>query len=403
MIDSILPVLAHPLTEPGGLPVPPAVVGTVALCAVAAVARVGRDDPHSAMPAQPAAAPSERLSPAMVVTRVLCLLLFVLAIAAGRVGSTEELENIAPSLIVGFAWPVLVIASALLGDVWRWINPYDTLARVLAPLGAGADDEHAENAYWAVPAALAWVSYLHVFGGTLEPRDVANALLGYAVVTLAGCLVAGRRWWLRNGEVFTVFYGWVGRLRGGGLRTWDPPRGADAVLGVLAGGLLFGAFEPSRLWGSLDVGPTAGRNAVVGLLGFCLLGWALLRGLERFAQRLGVTAGTVLAAAVPTVAAIAVAVGLLRSRLPSATQLLVPLASDPFGRGWDLFGTQAFVPNPNPLGNPGLVLTQVLVLAIGPMIGARVARQRSARRTGEPAMIAACALAVTGILAVTAI
>ncbi|MBA2529207.1 MAG: hypothetical protein H0V19_04480, partial [Euzebyales bacterium] len=110
MIVTILSAaLAHPLTEPGGLPLPPAVVSTVAVCAVVAAARVSPGKPLPADAVTPAPV-DDRLSPAQAATRAVALALFALAIAAGRLGNPDEVNNIAPSLVVGFAWPVLVAA-----------------------------------------------------------------------------------------------------------------------------------------------------------------------------------------------------------------------------------------------------------------------------------------------------
>jgi hypothetical protein len=307
---------------------------------------------------------------------------------------------------------VLVLASALLDDVWRWLNPWDTLARVLGGVAPDDPDPAPEpDARWALPAAVAWVWYLHLYGQSLSPRAVGAALAAYTIVTVSGCLAVGRRRWFARAEVFTLLFGWVARIRRGGLLAWTPPRGADLVLGVLAGGALFTMVRISDLWRPLGQGTRPQLWAVVGLVACCAGAAGLLRLLERRARRLG-SAGAVAAAAVPTVAALTVAVGLSRSRLPSAAQLLVVLAGDPFGRGWDLFGTAGLPVHPNPLTTTGLVLTQVLVLCAGGVASAVIARRRSEPGGGRsttrngarpPALIPVCVLVGMGVLAVTAI
>jgi hypothetical protein len=57
-------------------------------------------------------------------------------------------------------------------------------------------------------------------------------------------------------------------------------------------------------------------------------------------------------------------------------QFGIALASDPFGRGWDLFGTSDFTPslfnNPN-----GIWYVQVAVLVVGHVLGLTLAHDRA--------------------------
>lgn len=436
----MITVLAHPLTEPGGLPLPPVVVATAALLLVAAVWRapvpltvVGAE---AAGPSAEPRAASGRRHALWVVTRSLGLGLLVLAIVAGRLGRDRELVNIAPVLTIGAGWPLMVLASLLLGRVWPWLDPWDTLARLVAPVGAAdkkdsaddgtrpdevrledirpedamredaaREDEEASagDVRLAVPAALTWVAYLTVLPAPLTPRTVGAALALYTIVMVGGCLAVGRRRWLDRAEVFGVLFSMLARARAGGLARWVPPRGADLVLGVLGGGLLFGVLRQSQLWGSLNVIPAALPAAIVGLLGCAGLGVAVLRLLDRRAGRVGAPSAAT-AAAVPVVAAVALAVGLARNRLFTSVQLLVQRASDPFGSGWDLFGTADLGIVPAPVGLVGLVVLQVVVLVAGAVAGVIVARRRVGDRRGQgPAVAAACVLCACGILSVTAI
>ena len=65
------------------------------------------------------------------------------------------------------------------------------------------------------------------------------------------------------------------------------------------------------------------------------------------------------------------------SLLLSQGQHAIPLASDPFGRGWDLLGTAGFHPNPVPLAPHPLWYLQVGVLVAGPVVGLMVAHDRA--------------------------
>ncbi|MGH2920618.1 MAG: hypothetical protein ACRDKU_00925, partial [Gaiellaceae bacterium] len=276
-------VLAHPLTEPFQLPVSPLVSAWACTAAVLLVAFAW---PRAqAIPAAVSERETASWNPALsgprLVARLVAAALLVLCILAGRLGTADELENLAPALIVGAAWPLLVLTSALAGPIWRWTDPWDTLART----GRSASADEPSRAVWpAALVALPWVWYLSAYGDTLDPRSVGAALALYTVFTVAGCLALGRKRWLSSAEPLGIVLSWIALLPRGRLPAWDPPLGAKALLGALAGGVLFGAARRSELWGDLNTSDHAQLAAAAGVVGAAGLGAALLLGMAAIAR-----------------------------------------------------------------------------------------------------------------------
>ena len=401
--------LAHPLTEKSDVPLSQVAMASIAATIVLLVgllwpSRGGPPEAGARGRASPADPWAGSLTTGQVATRAVGVVLLVLAVAAGRAGSASELENIAPALIVGMAWPGLVLASSLLGAAWRWVDPIDSLARLTAR-GDRRGDPPGEpvDVRPALVSALAWTWYLSAYTGTLAPRSVGAAAGLYAVAMLAAALAFGRTVALPAAEVFGILAGWLARFRRGVLASaWQPPVGTEVVLGTVAGGLLFGTVRRSELWGALNVRPRAGLLAAAGILAFALAGALALVWLRRWATRLG-DPGSVAGAAIPAVGGVALAVAMAFNRLTTSAQLLVILASDPFGRGWDLFGTADWPrpPEPAPLGTAGLDLAQVVVLLVGGVAGALVLARRTAPEGRFPGAAAVALLTGAGVMAVT--
>jgi hypothetical protein len=393
-------VLAHPLTEPFQLPVSPLVSAWACTAAVLLVvfAWPRRASPSGAVSDRETASWNADLSTSRLVTRILAAALLILCIAAGRLGTSDELENLAPALIVGAAWPLLVLSSALAGPIWRWTDPWDTLART----GRGASADEPSAAVWpAALIALPWVWYLSAYENALEPRSVGAMLAAYSVFTVAGCLAFGRRRWLSSAEPLGILLSWIALLPRGRFPAWDPPRGAEALLGALAGGVLFGAARRSELWGDLNTIEHADLVAAAGALGAAGLGAALLLGIAAIARIESRAAAPAAArAAVPAVAAIIVAVAMDQNRLTTSIQLVPQLLGDPFGQGWDLFGRAASGLDPAPFGVRGLLLAQLAVLLAGHLAGAVVAARRLERTTRVPVALGLGLLVNLSVLAI---
>ena len=389
--------VAHPLTHAYGLPVSPLVAAALATALVLVVA-VGWPDARRHAPSRPArelASWAGSLSRAQVLTRLLAVFLLGLAVAAGRLGADDQLENLAPALVVGAAWPLVVAASVAAGPVWRWIDPWDAVARVVL---RDAPRRPPGHVWPAVAVAGAWVWYLSAYDDSLDPRSVGAAVAVYTLFTVAGCLAVGRARWLATSEPFGIALSWMALLPRRGLTGWDPPRGAEALLGVFAGGVLFGAVRRSApLWGGLEVGERRALVAAAGVLALSAAAAVLLTATAVWARRLGAS-GAVAAAAVPAVAGIVVAVALERNRLFTSVQLLPGLLGDPFGRGWDLLGRAGAGLDPDPIGTTGLLAVQLAVLVAGHLAGAVVHARRARRRARAPGAVALALLVGTSTL-----
>jgi hypothetical protein len=374
------PPIAHPLTQTYHLPLSPLVLAYMAAALVLVVPlAVSEAGPRSARPRRPETASwAGSLSPPQVATRAVAVALLALTIAAGRLGVDDELENLAPALVVGALWPLLVAAS-LLGPLWRWLDPWDAIARALAR----EDDSQPSGHVWpATLVALAWVWYLGAYSHPLSPRSVGAALAVYTVVTVAGCLAVGRVRWLSMAEPFGALFSWLALVPRRGFGASAPPRGALVLLSVLTGGLAFGAARHSELWGDLNTEPHAELLAGAGLVVACAATWALM-ALAASAAREPARRAAV-RAMVPAAAGVAVAVAMDSNRLTTSLQLLPGLFGDPFGEGWDLFGRAGAGLDAAPFGISGLLAIQLAVLLAGFLAGAVLLAREVARKDRGP-------------------
>jgi hypothetical protein len=208
-----------------------------------------------------------------------------------------------------------------------------------------------------------------------SPAYLAAAMLAYAVLTWVGMLVFGRAQWLNRGEVFALVFGLLARFAptevrdaGAKARTlWLRPYGVGLlasepvppsivvlVLAMLAA-VCFDGFMETPLWAGIleHFAPERSGNAdatrtwinTAGVIGAPLLFVAVYLAFCRASIGFGGARIPLMRVAglyVLTLVPIAIAYHLAHylSFLAMAWQYLIPLASDPFGFGWDLFGTK---------------------------------------------------------------
>jgi hypothetical protein len=358
--------LAHGFGERYELPLPLALFlgasGLVVLASFAAMAlffRSGSDLSRSPR-VRLAFLPSPAAGAAL---RVIGVLGYALVIGAGLFGAQRAFKNIAPVLVWVIAWVGFAYVAALLGNLWAVMNPLDTLFR-----WAGGDPRPPRLRYpealgqWPAVAlflALVWVEL--VSESADAPAALSLGILAYSALTWTGMWLFGREEWLRRGEVLSVVYGYIARFapleaRGRdvhlrpyavGLLRGEPLAPSETVFVVLMlSAVSFDGFLETPAWAHV-VEHFGAEHAwlktwgiAVGLLVFVAAYLSVCVAVARLGggppRPLARTAGRFVLTLVPI--AIAYHVAHYLSFFLMASQYLVPLASDPFGVGWDLFG-----------------------------------------------------------------
>ncbi|MGE3619382.1 MAG: hypothetical protein AB7L84_02875 [Acidimicrobiia bacterium] len=336
----------------GALPVPGWFVGyagAAAVVLVAAVLRASWPTPRLSGPlADPAPRPPApvRAGPA---GRALGLALLGGTLAAAVVGPDSSASNVAPLAVTVGWWAGLPLACLVLGDVFAALSPFDTLVagfeRLTGRRDRGATDGPAGPRWTATASLFAFAWFWLAYHRPGSARAVAVLLVAYTAAAVAGGLRWGRDW-LREGEGFAVLSSSMAAL---GLRRRRArvPATAGIVAVTWLGSTVFDAVSGTRWW--LDVlgahlGWARTLPNTVGLAWVTALVAAAVLVASKVADRvpgagLGPSVPLLARGVVPLAAGWFVAHDLTLVLFEG--QNLLFLASDPVGRGWDLFGTVA--------------------------------------------------------------
>jgi hypothetical protein len=346
----------------------------------------GHDGPRWRLPRVPGLAAA---------CRILSVVLFVLLLLAGLLGERgEPLDNILPVSVWVIWWVGLTYVCALVGDVWRVINPLAVIARWAAALWSRITRRPAVSpctlpswiGVW--PAVLVFFAFAWaelIWPENAVPFKLAVAIIGYAALTWLAMALFGIETWLRHGEAFALFFALVGRFApvdtqrwqwrpfGAGLVTRDPVSVSLMAFVILVlATVTFDGLKETPFWidlsGTMDgILYRAGIAALLGnvaagalvktlgliatpliflaaYLAVCAVIASVLRGARDGAGNLQpYTAGMIARLFVFSLVPIAIAYHLAHylSYLLIQGQAIIPLISDPLGRGWDVFGTRS--------------------------------------------------------------
>jgi hypothetical protein len=353
--------------------------------------------------------------PVRIAAQVVSVVLFGLVWAAALFGDTDPFRNLAPTWIYVIFWLGVPLLSVLLGNVWRALSPWRAIADGFVWLrertGAEAQPlaEYPERlGRWPGAVAIfAFATLELAYSDAASPRALAFAIALYTYVALFGMAAFGRETWDRSGEGFAVLFGLLARLAplhvvDGAIRLRWPftgLAGADRVPGTVAfvavmlGAVLFDGYSRTTTWQDLMVELEAPYLADQPRLGELLVTVASIGGL--FAAVLLVALAYVAACALARSSVNAprsLVPDFLRSLFPIAFvyvvahyattfvnqgQFVIPLLSDPLGRGWDLLGPVDYVPAVSVLSPNQTWYLQVGSLVAGHVAGLAVAHDRA--------------------------
>ena len=377
--------------------------------------------------------------------RAVVAALFLLVVVAGFIGDQNPFKNIAPTTVWVIWWVGMAYISALLGDLWALINPLATIFRwAEAGWRAATGTELSRNRPWPEgwgmwPAvvlffAFAWSEL--VWAGADLPYSLAAAMSAYAAVTWLGMARFGRRTWLAHGEAFACVFGLLARfaptravVRDGrpewrlrpyavGLLVDRPVPVSLICLAVLVlATVSFDGFAETTAWKAVlhwaltspdlsgllfdlqgrGIGPVAVLTTaalivapVVFLAVFvtvCALMAAAVRAFVPDAPAAWRSHNTLALVGlfVLTLVPISIAYHLAHylSFLAIAGQYAIPLVSDPFGYGWDLFGTKLYFINLAVINARIVWFVSVSAIVLGHVLAVYLAHRMALRVFGD--------------------
>ena len=308
-----------------------------------------------------------------------------LIVLAGFFGAADPNKNPAPTLVWVIWWVGFSYVVMLGGNLWPLVNPWRTLFDYFGKLrpagGTGSFRPYpARVGGWPAVGALfvfAWVELIFPFAAT--PPVLSLLIILYSAVTWAGMAIYGPQAWFGNVDPFHRVFDLYSRfaplgsarvrgkeptlvLRPYAAQLLHPGHGNVSVavacfVIVLLASVLFDGLLGSGHWVAVEnavhnLDPKLGDVGwiLVHTAGFLIL-WLAFLGLflltcASMAALSGAGSGTLDFARAFALTLIPIAVGYHFAHsftyILIQGQSIVPLISDPFARGWDLFGTRDY-------------------------------------------------------------
>jgi hypothetical protein len=383
--------------------------------------------------------------PFLLGLRLLSVGLFLLVLLSGLFGRQDPSSNFVPTFVWIIWWVGFSFFVAFVGNLWPLVNPwkilFDWAEALVCRLRAGKGLElskpyPASLGIWpalVLYAGFAWTEI--VFEGSGTPLYIALFALLYSVLTWTGMIVFGRGVWLRNSEVFSVFFGLLARSAPTEVRATDPKlcKDCDACRGVeercvncfecfaeappenrelnmrfpsvglrsaeraTSDRLFFVIFVLASVTydglattppGVALVGSTAAPRTL-GLFALPLLFLVVYLVFVKLSQHFGgiyVPFGPLAASYVYSLVPIAIAYQVAHyfTLLLIQGQEIIVLLSDPFGWGWNLFGTARYEINAGVIGADTVWQVQIALIVVGHVVAIYLAHMVALRLVMDP-------------------
>lgn len=350
--------------------------------------------------------------------RLLGLLLFFLVIATGIWGNQNTFDNFTPTFIWVIWWVGFTFFCALIGNLWPLINPWATLARWSQLFPKKNQRVYpAKLAVWPLVVLFFIFAWQELIAFESEKPINTVVLIGiYSIYCWLGMAYYGIAQWLRNAELFSFLFSLLGRfapfsynhkgliirLPGVGLAQSQPLHFSKTVFVILLlSTVSFDGLLETPAWQNLLAYISENqtlRSLLLWLQGqgfdlmsliktialilvplllltifmlFCYL--SVLFGGKKIA--LSEAAGHYILSLVPI--ALAYHIAHYISYLLIAGQQIIPLASDPFGFGWDLFGQANYHTDIGVINAKMVWYVSVISIVVGHVIAVFLAHHKA--------------------------
>lgn len=326
------------------------------------------------------------------IIQLFSVFLFIIVVLSGFIGSSDPVYNIAPTFVWVIWWVGLAYVSAFVGNLWSLINPWKIIFEWCEKVFSLFVRNNSVSMRLSYPSKLkvwpavllfvifAWIE--NVYPGAIVPSKISLIILVYSIITWAGMLLFGKETWLRNGEVFTLVFGYLSRfapIQGKAIKTTAGKTGASSkmknhlflrppssglldiksvsisetlLILLLLATVTFDGFAGTKRWLDVQIYIEQYSNNITlintgGLISTIVIFFVVYFA---FAKLMKLTSGNLFSARhlattfVCTLIPIALAyhVAHFLMFLLIQGQTIIPLASDPFGFDWNIFNTTLY-------------------------------------------------------------
>ena len=320
------------------------------------------------------------LSKIIFLFKIAGVFFLLLTILAGIFGADDYILNFAPIFFWVFFLVGFIFVSCLVGNIWEKLNPWKTLGswmgfspfRESKFLGAFGVILLVLLFWWELSSGLSFI-----------PSVIGFVLLGYTFVNIFCASIFKN--WFRDGEVFSVMFGFIGNVAPFKISednyaiVYEPyakkldgrifTASTLGVASVLLAGATFDGIKETQFWYDNFSLITSFGILVVPFLFFVpyIVAIWLMRKLtksefttmglaRRFVVSLApIAAGYILAHNFP----------LFIISLPA----IYGIISDPFGFGWNIFGTAALREGSLVLGARAVWFTEIGLVVLAHIAG----------------------------------
>ena len=376
------------------------------------------------------------LNPATgLVPQLVAFATFAVTVAAGFIGSQDPYRNIAPTMVWIIFWVGLAYVSAFAGDIWALVNPWRTIFAAVERLSKLVADRprlRYPSALGIWPACLmlltfSWIEL--VYPSPAEPRHIAWFATAYTLLTWAGMALFGSETWLQRGELFTLVFGTLARFAptdlsrrrgvcvlrpfGAGLLADRPALASmTAFVLLLLSTVLYDGLLGTPEWAAAEAAVMdilgGGEGAALAIRSIGLVGfWLFFLGAFVGAAALmawfagGICSTREMAQHLaPTLVPIVIGYHLAHylMLLFVQGQYVVPLISDPFGFGWNLFGTAGYRVDIAIVGARFAWYTAVTAILLGHIAAVSLAHIKAMRLLSDRAAALRAELPLTALM-----
>jgi len=335
------------------------------------------------------------LPKAIAVVKLATLGLILLIVISGLLGDQQPANNFGPLyfwilFLLGFS-----VLSALIGNVWQFVSPFASIAEFFHSKEEPKKPPSRIIPWW-LPATLLLILFWWelLSGVSFIPMNVGVVLLVYSLLNIY--LATFYRDWLLKGELFSVLFNTIGNLAylriGKSAKTLIITKPARRIANeaasnttllvaiVLLSGASFDSVRETVIWSdllrSINVSSSQGIQIVnaIGLiltplifLGTYLFTMKVMQKLTDNTHSWRVLARRFAWSLIPIAFGYTIAhnFALFITSLP----IMLALLSDPFGFGWDIFGSASLASTPLLLSAKTVWFIQISFIVLAHVVG----------------------------------